>query len=245
MQHLVDDHEVEGIVLHRQRVDVALAQLDAGEAGALEIGARNGEHCRARVDADGAKRAGRKELQHASGSGAEIEERLDGPLAHRLAHRRLHRLLGHVQRAQPVPLRGKPGEVRLRGPGPRLAHRRKPRPVGMEAAVARIDLADQPLDGGPDRVPVGEAEERPGALPVPLDEPGLDEELQVPRDARLRLAEDVGEVRDVELALGEERENAQAGLLAGRLEAGEQDVPAQDVRRRLALVRRRHKDMFI
>ena len=64
---------------------------------------------------------------------------------------------------------------------------------------------------------VGQPEEGPGPLPVPLDEPGLDEELEVPGDARLRLAEDVGEVGDRKLALGQQREDAQARLLPAAL----------------------------
>ena len=48
---------------------------------------------------------------------------------------------------------------------------------------------------------------------MPLDEAGLGEELEMARDARLRLAEDVGQVRHRELALGKQREDPQPGLL--------------------------------
>ena len=66
---------------------------------------------------------------------------------------------------------------------------------------------------------LGEAEEHPGAFAEALDEPGLGHQLQMPADARLALAEDLGEVLDVQLAGGEQRQNAQARGLAGGREA--------------------------
>ena len=47
------------------------------------------------------------------------------------------------------------------------------------------------------------------------------------RDARLRLAQDVGEVGDGQLGLGQQRQHAQARLLAGRLEGGVEGIEAE------------------
>jgi hypothetical protein len=62
---------------------------------------------------------------------------------------------------------------------------------------------------------------------VPVDQAGLGEELQMPRDAGLGLAEDVGEVRDGQLALHEQRENLQSRLLRRGPKAGESLVEAE------------------
>ena len=55
--------------------------------------------------------------------------------------------------------------------------------------------------------------------------------------ARLRLAQDVGEVGDRELGLGEQRQHAQPGLLARRLEGAVEVGKSQMGRRRTALGR--------
>ena len=73
---------------------------------------------------------------------------------------------------------------------------------------------------------VGEPEENPRPFAEALDEPGIGHELQMPADAGLALAEDLGEVLDVQLTAGKEREDAQArGFARGtqarkRLRAG-------------------------
>ncbi len=48
-------------------------------------------------------------------------------------------------------------------------------------------------------------------------------------DARLGLAEDVSEVGDGQLGLGQQRQDAQAGILARRLEGGVEGVETEPV----------------
>ena len=74
---------------------------------------------------------------------------------------------------------------------------------------------------------LGEPEERPGALALPLGEPGVDQQLQMARDARLRLAEDADEFADRQLGLAEQAEQAQPRHFAGGLEGGEQGVEGE------------------
>ena len=57
-----------------------------------------------------------------------------------------------------------------------------------------------------------------------LDQAGLDEQLEMARDARLRLAEDVGQIGHGQLALGEQRQDAQARLLGGGPQGAERLV---------------------
>jgi len=77
---------------------------------------------------------------------------------------------------------------------------------------------------------LGQPEERPGALSEALDQSGLGQQFEVARDARLRLAQDVGEVGDGQFGLGQERQHAQARLFArgfqGRVEGIEAECGA-------------------
>ena len=95
----------------------------------------------------------------------------------------------------------------------------EPGAVGAQRRVGGIEPADEIARQRAARF--GEAKERPGALALPLGEPRLDQQLQMARDARLRLAEDGDELADRQLRLVEQAEDAQPRLLARRLEAGE------------------------
>ena len=75
-----------------------------------------------------------------------------------------------------------------------------------------------PAASAPSAPTLGEAEEDPRALAETGDEPGFSHQLQMTADARLALPEDLGEVLDVQLGGGKQRENAQARGLAGRAE---------------------------
>ena len=61
-----------------------------------------------------------------------------------------------------------------------------------------------------------------------LDQPGLDEKLQVPRDARLRLAEDRDQLADRQLYVDQKREEAQARGLARRRKSGKHGVESRE-----------------
>jgi hypothetical protein len=65
---------------------------------------------------------------------------------------------------------------------------------------------------------LGKPEERPGALAEALDQARLDQQLEVARYPRLRLAQDVGEDGDAELRHGKQGQHAQARHLAGRIQ---------------------------
>jgi hypothetical protein len=64
-------------------------------------------------------------------------------------------------------------------------------------------------DGAAGAAALAEAEERPGTLAEALDQAGLGEKPQMARNARLRLAQDGGEVGDRQLGFAQEREDAQ------------------------------------
>jgi hypothetical protein len=178
VQHLVDDDEVEAAAGEGRGVDVALAQLDP-QARLLEVGAGDGQHGMARIEADGAARPRPEELQHAAGAGAEVEEAADRLRADGVEDRGLDLVLGGVERAQPVPVRRQALEE-----GPRRDRAARPH-LGEAGAVAGEPVVAA-VEGGEDGAQdlgrggaLAEAEEGPGAFAVPLDEAGLGQELEM------------------------------------------------------------------
>ena len=130
----------------------------------------------------------------------------------------LHRLVRHVQLADAVPLRGVRAEIVLRRGGALRAHRGQPVAVARDHRVLGIELGDQRARELGAAALLGQPEERPGALAEALDQPGLDQELEMARDARLRLAQDLGEVGHGQLGLGQQHQHAQPRVLARGLE---------------------------
>ena len=81
-----------------------------------------------------------------------------------------------------------------------------------------MHAADQPCDEIARRLGVGQPEKGPGALLVAADQPGLEQQLEMARDARLRLVEDVGQVGNGEIAARKQRQDAQAAGFGRRLQ---------------------------
>ena len=66
VQHLMDHHDVEGILRHRQLVDVALPHAAMLQPGALEPRAREREHVERHVDAEPALDVRPEQFEHAA-----------------------------------------------------------------------------------------------------------------------------------------------------------------------------------
>ena len=118
-------------------------------------------------------------------------------------------------------------KVSLRRGGAGVAHRGEPGAVAGDGRVGRIEPRQQRAGDLGAAAVLGQAEERPGALAEALDQPGFGQQLEMARNARLRLAQDVGEVGDGQLGLGQQRQHAQPRLLAGRLEGGVEGIEAE------------------
>ncbi len=216
VQHLVDDHRVIGVARQGERINVAGAHRTVANAGAVERGAGEIEHLGAGIDAEAALDLGREKFQHPAGAGAKIEEGAQRTAGKRLADRPLHPLLRHVEGAQPVPVRGVAAEEGLRLGRPLGPDLGETVAIAGEDRISRIDEGGERIDGaGAWPLPRG-AEEGPGAFLDALDQPGFEQELQMARDARLRLAEDVDHVRHRQLRFDQQGDEAQARRLAHR-----------------------------
>ncbi len=194
------------------------------KAGFLEPRAGERQHLRRLIHADGADGERREQLQHAAGAGAEIEEILDRRLADDLADRGLDALFGNMERAQFIPIRRMGGEIAGRLFGALAAHFGEPRTIAGEHGIVGGEPGENIAAERGGGAAMRHQEKRPGAFAMALDEPGFDQKLQMPRDARLRLAENGDELADGQLRLGKEREQAQPRLFARGGEGGEERV---------------------
>ncbi len=161
-------------------------------------------------------------FEHAPGAGAQIDQRVHLALAQRPQHGLLHRLFGHMQRAQQIPAGGDLGEIfggeeLLLGANGLLAL-----DIALAGGIGAIEPADQPLR---ERCPIallGQAIIGPGPFGIALDQPGIGQKLEMPRDARLALLEDFGEVLDRVVALGQQGKQPQAGVFTRGLQHAHQ-----------------------
>ncbi len=114
VQHLMDDDDVERACRHREIVDVALAHAAMAQARTLDARARQQQHVERKVDAETALQVRAEHFQDTPGAGAEIEQRTNRPIGQCIADRGFDCLVGDVQLADAIPLRGVRAEVILR-----------------------------------------------------------------------------------------------------------------------------------
>ena len=217
VQHLVDDDDVERIPRQRQVVDVALPHAAILQAGAIEPGARQRQHVERQIEAEPALDLGREHFQHPAGAGAEIEQRPDRFVGERRADGVFDRGVGGVQLADTVPFGRVPSEVILRGGGASGAHGGEPFAIASDDRICRIEPRNQGA-GDIDAALLAEPIKGPGAFAKALDQARLGKEPQVAGQPWLRLAQDLGEVRDGQFRLGQERQNTQPRGFAGRFQ---------------------------
>ncbi len=249
VQHLMQDRQIAGIALDRQRIDVALPQLRIAHARAVEIGARDRQHGRRQIDADCAIGKGAEKFEHPARAGAAIEQLLNLQVAGDLAHSALHIGLGRMHLAQLVPGLRVGREIARGMFGALLADFGETFAVGGQRAIIGVEpRGDLAHDFGAGAT-LRRQKERPGAFAVALGEARFHQQLQMARHARLRLAENRDQLGNRQFGLGDQRENAQPRLLAGRRQGGkggvERDLRGFGGQRHGSGTTERYKDIFI
>ena len=184
----------------------------------IEPRPRQRQHVERQIEAEAALEIGAEQFEHAAGAGAEIEQRAERPVGERRADRLLDRLVGDVKLADAVPLGGVAREIVLRSRGPRGADGGQPLAVARHRRVGRIEPADQFARQRGAAAALAQPEKRPRALAEPLHQARFRQKLEMPRNPRLRLPQNVGEIRDRQLRLGQKRQDAQPRPLPGGLE---------------------------
>ena len=121
-----------------------------------------------------------------------------------------------MQRPDLVPVRGVAGEVGAGLADPVLADVVQPLAVSGEFGVGGVHPVQNRLHQTPLRLGAAKAVEHPGPVREALDQPGFAEQLQVARDARLAVAEDLHQFGDRQLLVGQQRQHAQPRRFARR-----------------------------
>ena len=120
--------------------------------------------------------------------------------------------------SQSAPWRRKLSEAtRARSASTRAAWRRSASRVGSSSG-SRATSSRARVAG----LAVGQGEPDIRALAHAVQQAAVAQQLQVARQARLRLAEDLGELRDAEGAAAGQRQQAEAGRFRGGTQAGQQ-----------------------
>ena len=144
--------------------------------------------------------------------------RSNGPSPSALGDGRLDLGLGDVQGADAVPLGGMGLEVGLRRGLALVLQGLGAAQVAHNQRVGAVDALQHQAGQLAALAGLGQAEIHPAAFRRALDQPRLGQQLEVPADARLALAEDARQVLDVELARRQQHQHAQPRGLGHRLQ---------------------------
>jgi hypothetical protein len=206
---------VDAAVGEGQALELAALERDVGEAEARGLGTRAAQHLGREIDRDDARRDLGQVRQHPAGAGTDVGD-LEPPRDERHQRREAGRAREEL-RAQRVPvlglieeglaLRATTGEHALDATGELLL-------LGEAAQLVAEGACQERLVGD-------EAVERRRALLAHRDEPRLRQRLQVPRHARLRRLDDLGQLAYRQLFVEQGGQQDHASFLGEGLEAVE------------------------
>ena len=228
VQHLVKERGVEASVRcargERHAEHVGEPHLTMLDARARKTVARDGQHFRAHIDADTVPDLRRQQFEHPAGAGARIEQRLHRLQAQHGRDGGFNILLRRVQRADALPIGGVCLEESRSFGGARFAHGRQApavrrQRVGLAFRKPREDMTQlraRPL--------LRRAIEHPASFLEAQDQPGIAQQFEVAGDARLALAQDLGQLGDGQLRLPQDQQQAQPGRIGSSTQHGQQFV---------------------
>ncbi len=223
VQHLMNDDGVGRAIGQRHVVDVAVADLGVRQARRLELERRIGQHRLVDVEAEAALVATGQHLQHAAGTRAEVDQGLERRARERRGDGGFDRGLGHVERADAVPVGRMLAEIGLGSGLALVLQSLGAGAVTAQDGVAGIDGIQQAAHEPAALRPVRDVKIDPAPFTETLDQAGFRQELQMSADARLALAQDLGQILDVELTGRQQQEDPETRALGRRLE-GEHEV---------------------
>ena len=191
------------------------------EPGAGQPRARQRQHRLRGIHADALADPRRQQFQHPPGAGADIQQPAGIVLRHQRQQRGLDRGGRQVQRPHLIPVGALAAETLGRDAGAFGQHAGGLAAVGLQDRVVLRQPCDQ-VARQRARLAVRQGEPDIGALAHPVQQAAVAQQLQVAGQARLRLAEDFGELRDAEGAAAGQRQQAEAGRFSGGAQAGQQ-----------------------
>lgn len=107
--------------------------------------------------------------------------------------------VGGMEAADAIPLGRMAAEIILGRGNPGRPHAGKPLMIAGNDRIAGVEPFHQPAHQFGLGAMLGAPEKRPRALAEPLHQPRIGQQLEVARNPRLRLTQDLGELRHREL----------------------------------------------
>ena len=199
------------------------------QARAVETRARQRQHVERKVDAEPALKPGPEQLEHAARTSAKIEQRAERPIGESRLDFGLNRRVGGVQAPYPIPLGGVLAEIGLRRGRAGGTHGGQAFAIADHHAIVGIELRCERARKVGFVAMLGETEKRPRTFAKSHHQTRLGQQPQMSRDARLRLAQDFGELGDGEFGFGQQCKQAQPRFLACGLEHGRQFVEREAI----------------
>ena len=224
VQHLVNDYQVGAIILEWCVGDIALADAGIAHVCAVEIGPRDRQHVMRQVQAFRVLCMRSEKGQHAASAGAQVDQTFKSAIADLMQDRGIDIGFRIMERAQPIPRLGDIGKVGFGGDRALAAHILERRRVLSKRGGGQIEFGEQGIQNPTGPVFRPRAIEHPGPFRQPLDQAAIGQGLQMMRQTRLTLIQNLDQLTHGQIAAPQERENAQSRWLAGRLQGVNQSV---------------------
>lgn len=224
MQHLVHQHEIVRMAGRGQSIHVALSRLHVWLRRSFQCFARDAQHVLTDINPEGASGPRSDQLEHASGTGANIQHARNRCITKRVLDRLLHFLFVDVQRPYRIPVCGGFTEVGLRMRSALRTNHIEALSIRREAAVIVVHVRDELLDQHRCERALGQSIKHPRAFGESLDQSTVGQKLEMPGHTRLRLRQNAAQLRNGGFTMREEREEAKPGGFGSGLEGGEECI---------------------
>ena len=129
-----------------------------------------------------------------------------------------------MESADLLPVLGMPAEIVFDPPRPTFGNALQALQIGGMAPVVLWQQIDQGMRQLAARSTGGEPIPGPSTLLIPLQQPRLHQQPQMPRHPRLGLAQDLHEIGNRQFGMGAETQYPEPGRLSGRLQSAQQFI---------------------
>ena len=188
----------------------------------LEIDPGDGQHLARLIDAERALHPRRQDFEHAPGSSADVEQIARVRRGDEVDKRRLDFALVDIERADSVPLRCVLAKIGGGKIGTLLLDCAQALQIESDGRIIFIAGPDQLTRQRPRRTGLAQAIEDPAAFAEAIEQPGLAQQLEMTRHARLALPEDLGQFADGQFPAGAQHGEPQPGRLGHRAQRCQQ-----------------------
>lgn len=209
MQYMMQDGHIDRGPLDLEVIDIAVA--DRAVDDVVESAPGDIQHLRAEVDADAELDAVGEQLEHPTGSRADVEEGSNGHVGDGVEQRRLDVLVRDVELAKGIPVMSDALKVGSGGLGAIDPNASQPLEIALHDRMVDLDELQDSVEQLATHARPRWTVEHARSLRLAIEETGLGQQSKMTADPGLTLAEDPAELANRQLTLGEHVERAETG----------------------------------